>query len=386
MSSPTETFQPEKPHAATPLSEAAYWLTLGGIVLLAIVLRVFAVEHQSIWYDEAFTIKIIENDYSEILSGRVRDNGNPPLYWVLAKAWATVGGRTELGYRSLSVLLSVLTVPAVSSLGRKLLSAWAGLFAAFLLAISPFAIELGNEARTFALLQLLAVASTGAFVAWRSQPGVGKLLCYAALIFLMGYSHYYAFAVPMAHGVSLLFGAEGRRKIAPFILAIGLAAAAYLVWLPVFVQQLTTPSNLSRYGDSWMTQFAATPLAMAFGRTFAWRDSSRALLAAGSLISLVAFVAPAVGAIFAARYESKTRALLAGWWLAPIVAPFAACLLGVPMYGVRYATIGLPGFLLLVAAGSERLSRPVRLLQLAMIIGGTSVSLYNYAQFPLKDD
>src|ERR1700687_6368825 len=104
-------------------------LSLTLVTVLALFLRIMAVDYHSFWYDEAVTAKLTEATTADLIQGRVKDNGNPPLYWVLARGWSSVFGRSEIGFRSLSVLFGVLTIPIIAILGRRLLSPAAGLLA-----------------------------------------------------------------------------------------------------------------------------------------------------------------------------------------------------------------------------------------------------------------
>ena len=63
-------------------------------------------------------------------------------------------------------------------LGRQLLGPKVGLLAAGLLAVSPLQIELSNEARTYALLQLVAIANTWFFVRWVQRERMTDLVVY----------------------------------------------------------------------------------------------------------------------------------------------------------------------------------------------------------------
>src|SRR5262249_42019541 len=160
--------------------QARRWvLAVALVTALALVLRVVGIGAHSFWYDEAVTAELTEKSYAELVSGQAKDLGNPPLYWVLARAWTGVFGRDELGFRSLSVSVGVLAVPALALLGRRLFGPGTGLLAAGLLAVAPLAIELADEARTYALVQLLAVVNALFFVRWLDRRGAWDFVLYA---------------------------------------------------------------------------------------------------------------------------------------------------------------------------------------------------------------
>jgi hypothetical protein len=61
-------------------------IRLGLVVLTALTLRVLCIDRQSFNYDESVTEHLRESRYAEQWSGAARDNGNPPLYWSVARA------------------------------------------------------------------------------------------------------------------------------------------------------------------------------------------------------------------------------------------------------------------------------------------------------------
>jgi len=78
--------------------------------------------------------------------------------------------------------------------------------------------------------------------------------------------------------------------------------------------------------------------------------------------------------------------LLGSWALSPIIVPLIVALLITPIYTFRYATIGLPGFLLLASIGIMRLQPASRGALLVVLLGGSTLSVARYATMPLKDD
>lgn len=360
-------------------------VAVAGATLIALGLRFAAIERHSLWYDEAVTANLIGSSYFDIYFGNAKDLGCPPLNLLLTRAWSSLFGRSEVGLRSLPALLGTLTVPLLALLGRRLLSPTAGLIAAGLLAISPMAIELSDEARAYALLAFLAVLNTWLFVRWAERGRSADLAAYAVTMALAWSSHYYAVALPLAHAVSLA-AMPGRRRWLPWLGAMAVAALIWSPWLPAFVDQLRTPDNIGRGGERWYFQFLATPLVFALGRTLAWRDSPWWVLGLATLGAVTAFWIPALWGLACLRRRPFAGSLLAAWLAAPTVGPLVVALLLTPIYATRYAVVGLPAFLLLLGWGLERLPARARSALIALILALTAISLARYATLPLKDD
>ena len=376
--------RPAGPDAA--LAPARWPLWLGVILAVAGLLRCFAIDVHSFWYDEAVMAELMTHTPGELLSGAVADNGNPPLYQVLGHFWLSIFGSSELALRIPSCIMGVAAVFLVAYLGRNLFGARIGLFAAALLAISPMAVELANEVRSYSLFLLLAIATTWFFIKWIETSNISVLACYSVSMALVLYTHYYAFALMPAHALTLAASAGGRRRIVPWLVALLVTALLCLPWAPAFLRQLATPNNLSRMASTWQEQFLATPLVFAFGRTLAWRDSGMIPLGLSSLAAVACFAAPATWGLIRLRSRPSLLVLLAGWLLIPTVGPFVAALCGKPLYTTRYATVALPAFLILVAVGFDSLRPAWKYAMVAIILTLTATSLARYASRPLKDD
>ena len=363
-----------------------WWVAVLVMSILSMALRLCAIEHDSLWIDEAVTYSYNKRPVYDILFGRAYDPGNPPFYWILAGAWSTVFGDSEGGLRSLPALCGVLTVPFVAMVGRQLVSPSVGLLGALLQTISPTAIELSNEARPYSLTGLLAIVATWFFVRWVQNNRRLDLAFYSVAVFLVCSTHYYGGAVPLSHAASLAVVPQERRRLRAWVAAMAVAALLGFPVLRALVNQLAIRGNLSRMGEAWVTQFLATPAVFGLGRNLAWRDSPAWMLAAVSLAALVCFWLPALFALARYRRCPFPVLLLGALSLMPIVVPLIVALTLTPIYATRYAFVGLPSFLLLTAWGIEQFRPSVRRAFLLSILILTSMSLYRYATQPLKDD
>ncbi len=288
-----------------------WWISAILATLLGLVLRGFAIDSQSFWYDEAVSSDIIMSSYGDILCGDAKDQGNPNAYLICAKAWSGLFGRTEIGFRSFSVVCGVLTIPLLGLLGCQLFNEDVGIMAAGLLAISPLEIELSNEARCYALLHLVAVGNTYFFVLWVRGERRIDLILYGATAALGWYTHYYAPALQLAQATSLAVLPHLRKRLFPWTGAMLGAILLWSPWLPAFVEQLRTPGNLERVpGESWLIQYFATPIAFGLGRTFAWRDSPYWMFGLAALVVMVTLLFPVALGIVRGPSQRFARVLL----------------------------------------------------------------------------
>ena len=92
-------------------------VALGGAVLVvSVVLRFWT--PSPMWLDEALTVNIAREPLRAI-PHLLRDDGAPPLYYVLLHFWMKVFGTGDLGARSLSGVIGVLTLPAAWLAGYR---------------------------------------------------------------------------------------------------------------------------------------------------------------------------------------------------------------------------------------------------------------------------
>ena len=117
---------------------------------------------------KASPFQVVERDFAFVVDSGVgaesvvravkNSESNPPLYYVLAWAWAKAFGTHEVGLRSLSTLFGTATVPLAYCIGAELAHRRAGLIAAALVAVSPMLIWYSQEARSYAVLAFFCAA------------------------------------------------------------------------------------------------------------------------------------------------------------------------------------------------------------------------------------
>jgi 4-amino-4-deoxy-L-arabinose transferase-like glycosyltransferase len=136
-------------------STTAAYVLLAALTLTAAALRLINIEMDALWQNELFSIYWIRHSYTFLMTQGLVTETNPPLHFVLLKAWTGLFGTNAVSVRSLSVIASVACVPVTYMLGRELGGASVGLLGATLLAASPIQIYFADEARAYAMLPLL---------------------------------------------------------------------------------------------------------------------------------------------------------------------------------------------------------------------------------------
>lgn len=141
------------------------------IVVLAVGLRFWRLNGQSLWADEGNSAALALRRWADISQAAAADI-HPPLYYWLLNLWVKIFGLSESGLRSLSAVVAAATVGLTFDLGRRLFGRVAGLLAAFLLAVAPLPVYYAQEARMYALLTFWATALAASFVIFLQQEMV----------------------------------------------------------------------------------------------------------------------------------------------------------------------------------------------------------------------
>ena len=217
--------EPVRPARAWPEPGHVVWI-LGGLTLLAAVLRFATIDVQSLWLDESATIRLLRPGLWDTLSQLPGSESAPPVYYVLAWAWTRIFGTGAMDLRSLSAVFGTLTVP-VAFLAARRASTQAGLWAAGIAAVNPLLFYYAQEARAYALLILLAGLS---FVCWQralDDPTRRRTIEWAAVSALALGTHYFALFLIIPEALWLLRRLGLRRLAVPLggLAVVGLALA-----------------------------------------------------------------------------------------------------------------------------------------------------------------
>lgn len=243
----------------------------GLAVILAVGtgLRFALLGRNSLWFDEAFVAFAAQKGWHDLLAFLAVHDNHPPLYYLLVKAWAGVAGTSEVALRAPSAAFGVVSVALSYVIMQRLSGTVPALMTASLVAISPFEVMAGQDARMYTLLQALTLSATLLLILpgrpWWWRPAyVG---CLAGLI----YTHYLGFLVIAAHGVWTAW--RERQRLVGWLMDVAVAGVLFIPWMPFFFEQVTR-----HHGWGW----APHPL-LDVGGLFAF---------GGSLFGLGSFLIP----------------------------------------------------------------------------------------------
>lgn len=339
------------------------------IILLAFALRIYQLNSQSFWADEAISA------YSASVPVPLFFTGLPPDqsagYYFLLQNWIRVAGDVDFSIRYMSVFFGTLAVALLFVLGQRLFSMRIALIGAFLAALNPFAVYYSQEARPYSVVLAFGTAAIYWFVRAYAQPDTRRLWVAHSLT-LAGtlYTHYYAFALPLTEGVWLIAERGGRTRavFTRWLASMVGVGILYLPWLPLM--RVLIPR-------SW-----PGPIDPITFPEEVWANFLAGATMPPEALPVLFFFA----AVLLVIGINVTRTHWQGRFLTTLlILPFVAVLAFLTARGnglfTKYLTILLPAFILLIAVGFEKLAGlkwPLTIVGLALYSGLAIVSLQNY--------
>lgn len=356
----------------------AHYGVLAAIVVAGAALRLTALNRQSLWFDEIDVVVRAQRPLDQVLRTFVAAGENGPLYNILLALWVRLAGISEIAVRAPSAVAGVVGILLIYLLGRRVAGSTAGLIAAGLLAISPYHVWYSQEAKMYAMVLLLALASTYALVEALARNQRWWWVAYAAATTLLFYSHVATVLVFAAQslyaGYTILLRRAWPGRARGWLLAV---AVLTLPYVPIALWALRV---IGGQVATWQPSVGLWDALKIFAIKFAINrytivDQERAAI----LYALLA----GVGLIALALRRQSAR-----WWLlllslsvVPVVGLWLVSLRQ-SVFSDRYAIVALPAYLLLVAAAVAWLIRHRRLWPLGIV---AVFLLISFAWGPLRD-
>ncbi len=323
---------------------------VGAVLAAGIALRF--ITKSELWFDEALSVNIARVPFSE-LGDALRQDGAPPLYYVLLHLWMDVFGTGDVAVRALSGVISVATLPLAFLAGRRVGGRVAAWGAVLVLASSPYAIRFATETRMYALVMFLVLWGYLALRRALETPSWARLAVVGVVTGLLVYTQYWSFYLVAVVGLGLAVAAwraspVGRAAAFRTLLAVGVGTLTLLPWLDTLWFQLGHTGT--PWGEAVVPWFGFAVAMSSFAGGYVHAEAWPLLLA----LLVLPLVALFGAALDARRIELDLRTRPAIRWE---FAVFAAALwlgllaawVGGTAFDGRYAAIVFPLLVVVVA-------------------------------------
>ena len=331
--------------AASPIS-LSEWFVISAASIAIITYVCFGIG-RSIWLDEANSILIAAKSYPGLIDALAKD-GNPPVYYFILKAVMTLGGSSEIALRLPSVLAYLCGIAAVYRLASLRYDRDVCFLSAAFFAMSPVAGRQAQNARMFTLLALITTVSTISFFRIENADTRTRrsLALHGAIAALGLFTHYWFCFVLLAQALWIAWHWK-EWAIRDLCLLAAFSCLPFLLWLPIFMEQLGNASA------SWQQVPTWHQLVDAVWRNF-WIGPYENAACGAAVAFFCVFGAWKARSVFLPTRATAFCLLAAA---CALVVPFLISFAKPIFYANRYTIIALPFLAVLAAVAVAKVPR-----------------------------
>jgi hypothetical protein len=336
------------------------------ILFFALVLRIYNLGFDEVWYDEARSIATAEKTLSVI--NFYRFFSYKPLYFLVLKIWIFLGGVSLVYLRMLSVIFAIASVFFIYRLGIVLKDQQLGNISAFLLAISCFHIYHSQQIRYFTFMVMLIIISYYYFFNILVLPQK-KFFIYNTLYnILIVLTYPIGILIFFFQAISVIF--FKMRKLKKRLLYQWPTFLTIILWL-----SFSNKERLIR-NTWWIPQPNFKSILEAF-QTFTyggpryglddfWIKFQHPLVL--YVFSFIFFCFFIFGALNLFKINRKMLYVLLIWLIGPISISYLFSIFFFPIFVIKHLIVALPAFLILTSFGISFLKKKIYTISFLIII------------------
>lgn len=341
------------------------WIPPAVVVVLVVSVALRFLTRSPLWLDEAQTVDIAQRSLPHLFSA-LREDGAPPLYYVLLHGWMAVFGTSSFAIRALSGVFSVATLPVMAVVARRFRilggSPWP---AVLVLATCPFAVRYATEARMYALLLLLVLLALVAYERVWSVGGRWPAAAAAVVTGALVLTQYWSLFLVATAGIAAIVAAwrgvqQARRLLVPMVIG----CLAFVPWLPTFAYQS------AHTGAPWGASPGIEVPLLSMGSWVGGGLTAPLLRWAYYILAALALAGyPGLGGrgVTFSRPLRRRQLVLVGLGIGTLLLGTIASEAASSSYSPRYSTIALAPLLLVVASGFAAMPARARSAAVAVV-------------------
>ena len=223
------------------------------IIAFGFGIRLYNLGGDSFWIDELLTLQNALRGFPAVFTG-ARDH--PPLLYIATSLAVQTFGESEFSARLFPMIAGTLSLPLMIAFGNVMDRPVTGLTAALMLAVSPFHLKYSQEARHYAALMCISLATYILLYLGMTRPKWKYWVYFGLLTAVNLYIHYSAFILLgsqmiLVGGWSLwqINQHKMKRPLYP-LLALFIIVLLFLPWVPRFLDALGVNVGSSTVSDT----------------------------------------------------------------------------------------------------------------------------------------
>jgi mannosyltransferase len=340
------------------------------IFVLGFALRILYINHESVGFDEAFSMTVSRLPLREMLQQLVEDFVHPPLHYFVLRGWFKLFGFGVFQARLLSALFGTLAVVLVYFFAKYLFDRRTALLSSLLMAVSQLAIMLSQEPRPYAQFHFLVLSSCYLFVRALREERELYWWSFVGSSILMIYTDY--FGIFVIAGLFLFAVIYRKRYGIPLwrlVASAAIALALYIPWMASGIFRAAGNSSKTFGGAAQFWAVHSYTILTAVnsfnnGKPAGLRESSPLwTFVVGGLLFITPvalcmkrlFVAKTSGRTVTERRDQEGIVITGLLWLLPLCFVIALGYLLHMQYNVRYVSLCVAPYYILVARGISEL-------------------------------
>jgi len=348
------------------------------VIMAAGTALLFAgITRESLWYDESYTAAIVKHSIPDII-GITAGDSHPPLYYLTLHVFTLVFGNSVLALRAFSVLgAAALAALGIGPVRRALGERFSIIYTVLVFAL-PITLSMAQETRmyTWAAFWVTGSALYG-YLAYRDGK-ISDWALFGTCVLGAAYTHYYALlAAAMICVLLFITMAAGKKKLKPFLIAAGIAAAGYVPWIFALAGQVNRVTN-SYWIPPVTGKVIRNVLVYPFSSKFSY-DWSPVFVELAFYASAALILFGIIKSVIRRDGSVKLAAIAAGAYVLTIGAGVAASFAIRPVLVERYTVCVLGLFALALAYGIGSLGKKVLPALGCAVMIAFSVPQTNYA-------
>ncbi len=328
--------------------------------------------NNNVWYDEAYSLAMIEHSFSDICAITAADV-HPPLYYFGLKIFCMIFGNEIIFTKIFSIIPLILMMILGYRNISKIFTHKEGLIFVGAMFLLPLYLIYSVEIRMYSWASF-TVFGAGIY-AYRAITEDRRYFWIMFTIFaiLSAYLHYFAFVSVLVISFMLLLGSVYRYKVSKWFLSTAALVVAYVPWMSSFLGQLSEKVT----NEYWIEPITLKTVKEFFNVWLGCGDYTRFYIPFFAAVFVLSLV------VMFKKTDFKRLALS----LTGLFIFVGTCLIGIfaslavrPVFIERYAIPAFPFVLTVIALGLGRIKSKtvITLISLCAILFCSSAYIYSY--------